>query len=299
MEERITETLLNWVNIKEQTPEHNHRPYDTRYREKIVYLIKGEESLGSISYDEWSKKMDCLYATELKKWPVKDYYESDGQKAIITDLIFHVLMEKAPKDRLANDARLHLYDIAWQLLGKIIGILYKFPSKYILLSIKDDRRILYGKAHKLNKDEEREFSEMYSEESNIEILSAVYSIKEFAKAVSAAHKDDFEPLGSLCAITIDNLTGYWRFAVEDSIRVNKGSQQRDALDVRHTFSRQTREYATSLYDSKKGKSMRQTAKQIHPLVSDFSEGLQGSWSLSRDERGFVTLYRWLQQRNKK
>lgn len=291
MEERITEILLNWVNIKEEVPKHNFPPHDRRYREKITSLIEGDETLGSIPYDEWSKKMDCLYATEFKKWPVNDYYEFDGLTEIISKLIFQVLMEKAPKDRLGNNAGAHLYAIAWKLLEKLIDILCEFPSKYILLSIKDEKRYLYGKGDDLNQDEDREFSEMYSEDSYLEILSAVQSIKQYAKAVSAAHEDDFEPLRTLCDLVIDSLKWYRVFAVEESIRINKGSQQRNAAKIKNTPNRKTKKYAISLYEKKQWKSVRQASFQLLPNVCDY--GKTEGFPMQETYQAQALLYKWL------
>ena len=81
------------------------------------------------------------------------------------------------------------------------------------------------------------------------------------------------------------------FAVEESIRINKGSQQRNAAKIKNTPNRKTKKYAISLYEKKQWKSVRQASFQLLPNVCDY--GKTEGFPMQETYQAQALLYKWL------
>jgi len=310
METRIiTEVLTNWIKIKDLIPNSNYQIKDPLYLLKMTLLLKGHETLGNYTYQEWSNHVEahCLRTvvaaltagSNIETDAVSDYgrdYLSDYARDVMFDICWQAQQVSSPTDEqqrkaFINDAlyvcdraeqensaiNRDLNNIVIKSIDSILRLLGDFPSQY-LLDVMDD-------SNKYVHDED--------EQEHWVAQGAIHIITEFfPKTMKDLATGGFEELAELCDLTFNHLM-LGRYNASDKSKVK---QNREAALKRNEPARKTREYAIKLYEEKTWKSTRFASRSIENQVMLF--GIQEAEFDFKTDEPYNTIYEWLRKHNK-
>lgn len=282
MEQTIQKIIRNWVRVKNNIPRLNNRPTDPRYHDKFLLLVKGEESLGDQSYDEWSEDIEIRLADKFKKMPLFHNPEFCSP----TDSLLRLINQMA----LGNNA-----DTAQYGLGNT-DMDFEKPYALAVETLTQLIDVLDG----INMPKSRKLKEIHlvkavtkSSMGTATYLNLViYAvIGNYLDAVKAAAQGNSGPLNLLCLTTFKILNDYRDFSIHEGIQRAKGNQQRSAARIKNKPSRETKEYAISLYEKKTWDSPRAASLKILDLVRDYGKNV--GFHFTDNFAAQTRIYSWL------
>jgi hypothetical protein len=272
-----TQIVTNWLKVNESMLQHI-----IRYDGKWVYIKF--DSL--ISYDSLITD-DSLPEGIIFAWCPEwvgdvlegiDDLEPEDQDDLLSStailqlaITIHHHVTCAKKMPESDELRFGQEKLAGYALRHTLLILSQFRSQYVLDLISN------AKSDKHNP---------LDEPVKI-ILDALHIIDDFSEATLAIYKDNYLPISALVLRTMDMQACYSSYIEKNA----KGRQQRKAANNRHLPSRQTKAFATSLYDEKPDRNPRATAIAILGKVQAY--GATVGFTFSDDLAAHNRIYTWM------
>ena len=275
---KITEVFINWIKIKDSVPQTNYKIKDPLYLRKMSFLLEGGESLGDQTYQEWSSDVEVRLAAELDQLPAGINIEEDDLRDYVLVVIFDIACRLAQQENVPADEHQikALTDVQTKIiltsLNSMLFLTHDFPSKY-LLSVIDDSVTFDGSK---------------GEEYYLLALCTIQTITiDFPKIIKALFIGRLDALADLCLLTCDNLM-LGRYNASEQAR---GSQHREAANIKNEPNRKTREYAIKLYNEKSWKNPRAASINILALVRGYGETV--GFHFTDDFAAQNRIYSWL------
>ena len=275
---KITEVFFNWIKIKDSVPQANYKIKDPLYISKMSFLLEGDESLGNQTYQEWSSDVEVRLAAELDQGADRISIEEDNLRDYVLVVMFDIACRLAQQENMpADEHQLKaLTDVQTKIiftsLDSMLFLTNDFPSKY-LLSVIDDS-ITYD--------------DLKGEQEHLLAQCAIQTITiDFPNIVKDLFIGRLDALADLCLLTCDNLM-LGRYNASEQAR---GSQHREAANIKNEPNRKTREYAIKLYNEKSWKTPRAASMKILNLVRDYGETV--GFFFTDDFAAQNRIYSWL------
>jgi hypothetical protein len=280
---KITEVFFNWIKIKDSVPQANYKIKDPLYISKMSFLLEGDESLGNQTYQEWSSDVEVRLAAELDQGADRISIEEDNLRDYVLVVMFDIACRLAQQENVpADEHQLKaLTDVQTKIiltsLGSLLFLTHDFPSKY-LLSVIDDSVT---------------YDDSKGEQEHLLAQCVIHTITiDFPNIVKDLFIGRLDALADLCLFTCDNLM-LGRYNASEQAR---GSQHREAANIKNEPNRKTREYAIKLYNEKSWKNPRAASMKILNLVRDYGETV--GFLFTDDFAAQNRIYIWLLKHKK-
>lgn len=209
MDHNIRKNLVAWANIKNKIPKENNDK-DPFYRNKLILLYEGNESLGDKTYKEWSEEVGLRLASTFKEADPSPLDEDSNSLDILTMLIHtYAYSELSEENQTRRDDSNELDDIiqtAFVALRHTIEYLGWFIEEYLIWHF-DER----------SKDNGKESYEQV--EKCLSIIEKLYT-----PAIKGICEDDLKPFRNLCEVAFSTILNGGVSLYKDK----RGSQHRKA-----------------------------------------------------------------------
>lgn len=264
--------ITNWVEVKDQIPQLN-KAGDIWLSTKVSILLYGWQSLGDLTFTDWSKQIEPTLVENESIAPMDANEHKMMSHIPILTVMSAVFNHAARGERPIelDEMMKRQEDLAKDILQHTIFILNRFEKLYIL-SLMDEKN-----------------GENYNsrDQPDALILIIIDIMDNYCEALLDAYKHNYLPLSALVLKTMDVQSEFARFMEKDA----SSRQNRKAALIKNQPNRKTREYAISRYDEKDWKNPNRATGLILPDVMKYALSVEHSFT--SQVQAHKCIYTWL------
>ena len=269
--------ITNWVEVKDQIPQLNEAG-DIWLSTKVSILLYGWQSLGDLTFTDWSKQIEPTLVENESIAPMDANEHKMFSHIPILTVMSAVFQHATRGERPIelDEMMKRQEDLANDILQHTIFILNRFEKPYIL-SLMDENNV--GNYN-------------LRDQPDALILTIIDIMDKYCEALLDAYKHNYLPLSALVLKTMSVQSEFARFMEKDA----SSRQNRKAALIKNEPNRKTRAFAEDLYDEKEWRSMKDGAKQIQTQVRAYGETV--NWRWNDDFQAHDTIYDWIRAHKK-